>query len=47
LVQMMTKGIDGGCRFFKCPQVWVIVITIHSLHMFLFFHTTWIFVSVF
>ena len=23
LVQMMTKGEDGGCRFFKCPRAWV------------------------
>ena len=38
LVQMFTKGIDGGRRFFKCPRAWVIAITIlflqyvHLLH---------------
>ena len=23
VVQMMTKGEDGGRRFFKCPRAWV------------------------
>ena len=35
LVQMFTKGIDGGRRFFKCPRAWVIAITFRLLNMFL------------
>ena len=35
LVQMFTEGIDGGRRFFKCPQAWVIAITFRLLNMFL------------
>ena len=27
LVQMCTKGTDGGRRFFKCRQAWVILMT--------------------
>jgi hypothetical protein len=41
LVQMCVEGTDGGRRFFKCPRAWVIVTTIHLLHMFLFFCTTY------
>lgn len=36
LVQMMTKGVDGGHHFFEVPRAWVFVITIHSLDIFLF-----------
>ena len=39
LVQMFTKGIDGGHRFFKCPRAWVIAITICFFNMFLFYTT--------
>ena len=36
LVQMFTKGIDGGRCFFKCPRAWVIPITICFFNMFIF-----------
>ena len=39
LVQMFTKGIDGGRRFFKCPRAWVIAITICFFNMFLLYIT--------
>ena len=35
LVQMFTKGIDGGRRFFKYPRAWVIAIIFRLLNMFL------------
>ena len=35
LVQMFTKGIDGGHRFFKCPRARVIAIIFRLLNMFL------------
>ena len=39
LVQMFTKGIDGGRCFFKCPWAWVIAITFCFFNMFLFYTT--------
>ena len=39
LVQMFTKGIDGGRRFLKCTRAWVIIITICFFNMFLFYTT--------
>jgi hypothetical protein len=48
LVQMRAEGMDGGRRFFKCPRAWIIITTIHLLHMFLFFYNLHeIFVTVF
>ena len=35
LVQIITEGIDGGRRFFKCPRAWVIAITFRLLNIFL------------
>ena len=34
LMQMCTKGTDGGRRFFKCPRAWVILSTKGVLDMF-------------
>ena len=33
VVQMMTEGGDGGCRFFKCPRAWVRLNNLHLLHV--------------
>jgi hypothetical protein len=41
LVQMCTKRMDGGRRFFKLPRAWIIITTIRLLNMFLFFTTTY------
>jgi hypothetical protein len=41
LVQMYTKGIDGGRRFFKCPRAWVIDIKICCFNMLLLYSTTY------
>jgi hypothetical protein len=41
LMQMFTKGIDGGRHFFKCPRAWVIDITIYCFNMLLFYTTTY------
>ena len=37
VVQMMTEGIDGGRRFFRCLRAWVIAITLHFHKLFLMF----------
>ena len=41
LVQVLTEGMDGGHRFFKCPWAWIIAITIRLLNMFLDCTTTY------
>ena len=49
VVQMMTEGTDGGCRFFRCPRAWVIAITLRFHKLFVMFSkiNTGLFVLVF